>query len=167
MHLFGNFTLVPVLLLALSWSPLFADAFAPFVGSPPVRSLGVRPLDLFGGKTALEIEKKKNPAQFEQTIKGLMQQKKLNREQAETRYADFLNDPDGFALRAMDEDVKAKGYRDWRERAIGESADPGATQERIDGFINFNRNRGTAIILAFFAAAIYYSETHPFVPGVK
>eukprot|EP00555_Chaetoceros_dichaeta_P010143 CAMPEP_0198267704 /NCGR_PEP_ID=MMETSP1447-20131203/34208_1 /TAXON_ID=420782 /ORGANISM="Chaetoceros dichaeta, Strain CCMP1751" /LENGTH=108 /DNA_ID=CAMNT_0043958419 /DNA_START=42 /DNA_END=365 /DNA_ORIENTATION=+ len=68
---------------------------------------------VFGPRQALAIEKRKNPQQFEITIQGLMKSKKLTRDQAEKRYGDFLLDPDGFALKAAEDERREVGYKDW------------------------------------------------------
>eukprot|EP00543_Licmophora_paradoxa_P019302 CAMPEP_0202464656 /NCGR_PEP_ID=MMETSP1360-20130828/62632_1 /ASSEMBLY_ACC=CAM_ASM_000848 /TAXON_ID=515479 /ORGANISM="Licmophora paradoxa, Strain CCMP2313" /LENGTH=154 /DNA_ID=CAMNT_0049088055 /DNA_START=132 /DNA_END=592 /DNA_ORIENTATION=- len=109
-------------------------------------------LNVFSPKEALSIERLKNPKKTEATIAGLMKSKKLTRAQAEKRYGEFLLDPDGFALRAADAQMREKGYKDWKERAIGESDDPEATRKRIDEFQAKNSIKGTAIILVFFSA---------------
>mmetsp|Transcript_17159 Transcript_17159/g.23004 ORF Transcript_17159/g.23004 Transcript_17159/m.23004 type:complete len:165 (-) Transcript_17159:344-838(-) len=150
-----------VLLFCLISSP-GADAFAN-VGKAPYRS-GSSLNMVFGKETALQIEKRKNPQQFEATIEGLMKTKKLTRAQAEKRYGEFLLDPDGFALRAAEEEIKRGGYKDWEEMAIARSDDPEATRERITKFKNKNRTRGIIIMSVFFAAAIASSVMNPYVP---
>jgi len=119
---------------------------------------------VFGPKQALAIEKRKNPKQLESTIQGLMKTKKLNREQAEKRYGEFLLDPDGFALKAAAAERREVGYKDWIEQAVAKSDDPDATRERIEEFTNRNRNRGVAIMSVLSASILYYTYTHPFVP---
>ena len=127
--------------------------------SSPSTSLNM----IFGPKQALAMEKKKNPQQFERTIINLMKTKKLTREQAEDRYGAFLLDPEGFALRAAEEDRRASGL-DWKEAAIARSSDPDATRKRIDEFQKKNSIKGTAIIIVFFTAVVVYNSLNPYVP---
>lgn len=119
-----------------------------------------------GPKQALALEKMKNPEKLEATITGLMQQKNLTREQAEQRYGEFLVDPDGFALRAKDEEMKEAGYKDWIEMAVARSDDPDATRKRIEDFTDRKRTQGIIIMAVFSAAAVYQSVMNPYVaPG--
>ena len=106
---------------------------------------------VIGPKQVLAMEKMKDPKKFERTIKSLMKQNKLSREQAEKRYGEFLADPDGFALRASEESWRAEGYKNWEEAAIGRSNDPEATRARIDKFKTDNRNKALILISLFSA----------------
>ena len=47
-------------------------------------------------------------------LQGLMAQKGLTRGQAEKRYGEFLADPDGFALKAAEEQRREKGEWNWQ-----------------------------------------------------
>ena len=49
-------------------------------------------------------------------LQGLMAQKGLTRGQAEKRYGEFLADPDGFALKAAEEERREKG--EWNRQNI-------------------------------------------------
>lgn len=128
------------------------------------RSKGTTALNVFGPKQALAIEKTKNPAKFEATIEGLMSTKGLTRRQAETRYGEFLVDPDGFALQAAEQERREKGYKDWIEQAIDKSDDPEATRIRIEEFTKRNQLKGTIIMIAFSAAVLSLSYANPYVP---
>lgn len=121
-------------------------------------------LGIFGPKQALEIEKRKNPKAVESTIQGLMKQKKLTRDQAEKRYAEFLNDPDGFALRAGEETWKREGYKNWEDAAVGRSADPEATAARIAKFKRDSQLKGVSIMTLGSALLLWYSSQNPYVP---
>jgi hypothetical protein len=92
-----------------------------------------------------------------------MKTKKLTRQQAEDRYGSFLLDPEGFALRAAEEDRRASGL-DWKEGAIARSSDPEAARKRIDEFQKKNSLKGTAIIFVFFTAVVIYGSMNPYVP---
>lgn len=149
------------LLLILFLAVSLVQSFV--VPTKPARASSVS-LNVFSSKEALGIEKMKNPRKTEQTIQGLMKAKKLTRAQAEQRYGEFLLDPDGFALRAADEQIREKGYKDWKERAIGESDDPEATRQRIDEFQKRNSLKGTAIILLFFGSVVIFNGMNPYIP---
>jgi hypothetical protein len=107
------------------------------------------------------MEKRKNPAKFEETIQGLIKRNKLTRPQAEKRYGEFPLDPDGFALNAAARERQAKGYKDWKEQAIARSDDPEATAKRIASFQLLNSLKGTAIIIVFFGAVIAFNTMNP------
>ena len=47
-------------------------------------------------------------------LQGLMAQKGLTRGQAEKRYGEFLADPEGFALKAAEEQRREKGEWNWQ-----------------------------------------------------
>mmetsp|Transcript_3970 Transcript_3970/g.8615 ORF Transcript_3970/g.8615 Transcript_3970/m.8615 type:complete len:161 (+) Transcript_3970:108-590(+) len=152
-------------LLAVAVAATSVGAFSVLPNGPatgrPATSLSV-----FGPKQALAIERTKNPAKFEQTIQGLMSSKGLTRGQAEKRYGEFLVDPDGFALKAAEEERREKGYKDWIEQAVAKSDDPDATRKRIDDFTKRNQLKGTAIMIAFSAAVLSYSTMNPYIsPG--
>mmetsp|Transcript_22553 Transcript_22553/g.34239 ORF Transcript_22553/g.34239 Transcript_22553/m.34239 type:complete len:167 (-) Transcript_22553:41-541(-) len=117
-----------------------------------------------GPSIAAEIEKRKNPKKYEATITSLMKRNKLSRKQAQDRYAEFLADPDGFALRAAAAERKEKGYKDWKEQAIAKSDDPEATRKRIEEFQKKSTLKATAMITFFASAAMYYSSINEFVP---
>lgn len=159
---------VLTLLLALAVAVSRASAFAPGpAAAAGSRSGGTALAMVFGPKQALAMERTKNPQKFEQTITGLMSSKGLTRGQAEKRYGEFLNDPDGFALREAEKQMKEKGYKDWKERAIGESDDPEATAKRINDFQRFNSIKGTAIMVLGGAALLYYQSVNPYIPPGK
>jgi len=93
-----------------------------------------------------------------------MKSKKLTRDQAEKRYGDFLLDPDGFALKAAEDERREVGYKDWIEQAVAKSDDPEATRKRIEDFKDRNRTRGVAIMSVLSTCILYYTYTHPYVP---
>mmetsp|Transcript_19801 Transcript_19801/g.46862 ORF Transcript_19801/g.46862 Transcript_19801/m.46862 type:complete len:162 (-) Transcript_19801:217-702(-) len=153
-------TLVAALALAVAIVMAPASAFAPANGnSRPTTSLAV-----IGPKQAATMERLKNPAKFESTIQGLMAQKGLTRGQAEKRYGEFLADPDGFALKAAEEQRREKGYKDWIEQAMANSDDPEETLRRIKEFQKVNSLKGTAIMIILGAFGIYYNSVNPYIP---
>jgi len=161
-HLFRMLSIVATVLLLPAVNAFVVRASVPGLHASPISSSR---LDMvLGPKQFLAIEKRKNPKKFETTIQNLMKKKKLSRKQAETRYGNFLVDPDGFALQAAADERREKGYKDWKEQAIAKSDDPEATRERIDEFQKINSLKGTAIIFLFSAAALYYSSTNTYIP---
>lgn len=80
------------------------------------------------------------------------------------RYGEFLLDPDGFALRAAEQERKEAGYKDWIEQAVAKSDDPEATRQRIEDFTKKNQIKGTLIMFAGSAALLAYAATNPYVP---
>mmetsp|Transcript_6364 Transcript_6364/g.9281 ORF Transcript_6364/g.9281 Transcript_6364/m.9281 type:complete len:156 (-) Transcript_6364:2079-2546(-) len=141
-----------------------ASSVSAFVPQGRNHPLIATQLHIFGPKQALEIERAKNPKAVEATIQGLMKQKRLTREQAEKRYGEFLNDPDGFALRAGEETWKREGYRNWEEAAVGRSADPEATAARIAKFKRDSQLKGVSIMTLGSALLLWYASQNPYVP---
>ena len=157
MNLLHSF-LLAILVAAASVSAFSVLPNGPAIGRPATA------LSVFGPKQALAIEKTKNPAKFEQTIQGLMSSKGLTRGQAEKRYGEFLVDPDGFALKAAEEERREKGYKDWIDQAVSKSDDPEATLRRIKKFQRVNSIKGTAIMIIAGGAAVWYNYANPYIP---
>lgn len=80
------------------------------------------------------------------------------------RYGEFLLDPDGFALKAAEQERKKAGYKDWIEQAVAKSDDPEATRQRIEDFTKKNQIKGALIMFAGSAALLAYSASNPYVP---
>jgi hypothetical protein len=150
-------------LLAVAVAATSVGAFS-VLPNGPAAGRRATSLSVFGPKQALTIERTKNPAKFEQTIQGLMSSKDLTRGQAEKRYGEFLVDPDGFALKAAEEERREKGYKDWIDQAVSKSDDPEATLRRIKKFQRFNSIKGTAIMVIAGGAAVWYNYANPYIP---
>uniref|UniRef100_A0A7S0BXJ6 Uncharacterized protein n=1 Tax=Proboscia inermis TaxID=420281 RepID=A0A7S0BXJ6_9STRA len=111
----------------------------------------------FAGPIA-KAKRQMDPDDYERVVKEKMKQnRKLSRDEAETDYNDFLENP-YYALDKQEEYYKKLGYKDMYEGMIGEAEKEGngdEVRERIETFQRNNKIKAASVLVVVASVFLY------------
>lgn len=120
-------------------------------------------------------KKAMDPKDYNRVVEEKMKKEGLTRQQAETEYNAFLeNPPFYYALDQKEKYYKSLGYKNMREGRIGEAEKEGRGEEeraKIQSFENQSRIKAFSVLTAvacgyLYFRQIYLADPENFTPGI-